>query len=94
MSTDISCYQITAPDGGGMRDEHVCYAANEAVAKAIIDHLGSGWPRKATPVVFTVLDSVQDYLMHTNAALRASAARKLTAAERRVLGITEDGKHV
>ena len=93
---EIKCFEITEPDGGGQYDVHVTYASTEKVANDIIKSLGDKWPRTARKFskLFTVVESVDEYQNNTAAALRKSAASKLTAAERNTLCIDAGGNHV
>lgn len=93
---ELNCFEITEPDGGGQYDVHVAYASTKEVADAIIKSLGSSWPRTANKFTktFTVVESVEEYKNNTAAALRKSAASKLTAAERKLLKINAEGDHV
>lgn len=41
---DINCFEITTPDGGGMRSDHVMYVATKTLADHIVDQ-AKGWPQ-------------------------------------------------
>lgn len=90
---EIECYEVTEPDGGGMHSVHLCYTSTKAVADEIIKSLGTGWPRTTTKYtkLITVVESLEEYQANTKAALLRSAASKLTAEERALLGLTKDG---
>jgi hypothetical protein len=91
---EIDCWEVTQPDGGGMRSEHLCYASSKKVADEIAASLGKGWPKNAERYtkLFSIMESVDDYHANTKKALMKSAAEKLTPAERQVFGIDKEGK--
>lgn len=93
---EVDCFEITQPDGGGVRDEHICFASTKRVAESIVKHLGPGWPQDIRKFnkAFTVVESFEEYLDHTMSTKRANAAAKLTKEDRATLGIDIQGNYV
>lgn len=90
---NISCYEISEPDGCGVSNTHLVYASTAQVAYQIVKSLGSGWPRYVTPYSKQILivESVEEYVEMKSAKQRQIAAAKLSASDRAALGIDANG---
>lgn len=88
---EIDCWEVTAPDGGGVYDEHCAYFSSKSVAEeyAQAQQAKSNWPRSVQPFKrsYTVLDSIEECEELTRQNVRNRALKKLTAQEREELGL-------
>lgn len=86
----IDCYEITEPDGGGVRDVHLMYVGDVCTAKHICDTLKAqtNWGKNYKPFkkTFRIFDSFEDYEQNNVSEAKKRALSKLTAAEKAALG--------
>lgn len=85
---EIECFELTQPDGGGMREEHIAYVSTEEVAKKWVSEK-KGWPRNyhSYSKLIVVFDSLKEMEEQSDENVRVEALAKLTAREKKVLGL-------
>ena len=88
---NITAYEVTCPDGGGMHDQHVAYFSTKYVAEeyAKARTKASKWPHSVYPFQksYTVLDTPEELEASREIRAREAALAKLTDAEKKILGI-------
>lgn len=88
---NIEAYEVTCPDGGGMHDQHVAYFSRKDVAEDYARQRtkDSKWPHSVRPFQksYTVLDTPEELEAEKEVRAREAALAKLTAAEKRLLGL-------
>jgi hypothetical protein len=84
---EIDCFEVRESDGDGRGDHHVCYCANNTVAQTVSGR-NQGWRtvRKYSKF-FNIIETEDEYLANTKAAIRKIALAKLSNAEREALGV-------
>jgi len=87
---EIKCWEVSAPDGGGMHDEHVAYAGSKTVADAIVAESRS-WPRYAREISlqYVIVDSFDEYKALCTENAKEAALAKLTEADKIALGLSK-----
>jgi hypothetical protein len=90
----VEYYEVTCPDGGGMRNESVAkftsFADADSVAKRLTKE--KKWPYSAqsysTSKKFNIFETAQEYfVLSDEIKIREAALAKLTEKERKALGI-------
>lgn len=90
---EIDCWEVTEPDGGGVRSNHVAYFSSYASAKAYINgrmSRGDNWidrEPKNFKKTFIILENENEAEEMKKQKAIASAKAKLTKEELRLLGI-------
>jgi threonine synthase len=86
---DIDCYVVECPDGGGMYNIRVGLFSTKVVADEYAKLKGKSWPHsvKEYKESFIVFDTIQDVETYSKEKLVKSALAKLTAAEKKALGV-------
>lgn len=85
----IDCWEVTQPDMGGMCDDHVAFVSSEEVAKDLASKHSYGWPctYHKFSKEYVVFESFNETVDYNDEAEREAALAKLTARERKVLGL-------
>lgn len=88
---DFDCFEVTEPDGGGIKSNHIAYFTSNSVAEEFVKKTDKGWPKdiKESKIKqrFVVLESLEDYDNLKQDSLRQSALSKLTPEEIKALGL-------
>lgn len=86
---EIDCWEVTQPDGGGMREERVALVSSEDVAKAFVAKHNNGWPcsYRKYEKEFVIFDMYAEIAAYNETTERNAALAKLTARERKLLGL-------
>jgi hypothetical protein len=62
---NVSCYEVTEPDGGGINSNHIAYFSSASVARQYVDMTNKGWPKdirqKNITHKYIILDSVSEF---------------------------------
>lgn len=89
-SVSFTAWEVTQPDDGGMRNEHLAYFSSRIEADKYVAQ-AKGWPRHMNQITinksWTVFDSVNELNELKLENLKERALAKLTEEERELLGI-------
>ena len=90
-SIEFECFEVTEPDGGGMKDLHIVYFSSESEAKKYVQKHNTDWPknikRKEISHHYIVLDTVEEKEQHDVEMMKLHALAKLTPDEIKALGL-------
>ena len=88
---NFTCFEVTEPDGGGMKSNHVAYFSSRTEAEQFIKNSDRGWPKYVNEKTIThnyiVLDCVDEFNFVTQERLKQRALSKLTKEEISALGL-------
>lgn len=85
---NIDCFEITTPDGGGMRSDHVMFVDSKSLADRIVNE-STGWPRYSHEFKkrFVIFQSMMDIEEYRKVQAKEEALAKLTEADKIALGL-------
>jgi len=87
---EMDCWEVVSIDGEGKGTKHMCYVSTWELANAIVTRGGGyrdAYPHRETITIFDSLSEMADAEKH---ALIKSALAKLSAAEKKALGVQND----
>lgn len=90
---ETTVYEITTADFGGIRDEHVAYFSNSAVAQKLAKELSESkkWPHyvrsKTIKHQYNIIEYYDEFAELETINKRNAALSKLSKAEQELLGL-------
>ena len=86
ITISVNCYEVTCPDGAGMREIHVAYFKDKETATKFADSK-KGWPHSVRKVdkLYLIAESVEDHMKVELETAKQKALAKLTREERILL---------